>query len=469
MASRARLPGSPLGNNPGSPGRLASMLTEPAISTEPRGILTFPRVVIEADGSALASLIIRSHVSVPLTVHLSSSSPEAVTFQLENENLRQQAEDDDPDDWNHLFNEIGHIDAITLPAHGEQTIFLSFRPQLRGDGANEKNDDSHAELKRQYGEVASFRERHAIEEARASIRLVPTWDAPPPTMLLPIDASTAAAASSSSSSSEPPPLPQPPPLDVELRARHCLSVLRVDAHELAFEAVTIGGSAVKDFTVWNCSEVPLRFRLALTHRGASVPYHERPEIDFQDADNGVPLSGGAGQHVLGYSHTRVRAYLTAKEVGQFSMQLGVINLGDARNTELLRVHVLVTTTVQEEGLRLSGDGTAEQGTLDFGNCYAHLPTRSLITVRNTSASALDVHFSSDEPGEVSFDLAVAADDPNEKGNDDRGDGEVRAAHASAASAQHSTALPSHHPQPPRYSHRPLPPCLPPFLPAHTVR
>ena len=73
-------------------------------------------------------------MSVPLTVHLSSSSPEAVTFQLENENLRQQAEDDDPDDWNHLFNEIGHIDAITLPAHGEQTIFLSFRPQLRGDG-----------------------------------------------------------------------------------------------------------------------------------------------------------------------------------------------------------------------------------------------------------------------------------------------------------------------------------------------
>ena len=55
----------------------------------------------------------------------------------------------------------------------------------------------------------------------------------------------------------------------------------------------------------------------------------------------------------------------------------------------------VAPRTQEEGLRLSGDGT-----LDFGSCYAGVPTRSLLTVRNTSAAALDVHFSSDEPSEV---------------------------------------------------------------------
>lgn len=101
--------------------------------------------------------------------------------------------------------------------------------------------------------------------------------------------------------------------------------------------------------------------------------------DFLDADSGVPLSE-AGQQILGYSHTRVRAYLAPKEVGHFAMKLAVANLMDARNCELLRVHVMVSSTVQEEGLRLMTDGS--DGTIDFGNCYSWVPTRSLLTVRS---------------------------------------------------------------------------------------
>ena len=112
--------------------------------------------------------------------------------------------------------------------------------------------------------------------------------------------------------------------------------------------------------MWNCSEVPLRWLALSTRRPpptlpTSAPARGRrrrvrrpTQLDFFDADSGVPLPE-ADQLVLGYSHTRVRAYLTPKEVGHFPMKLSVNNLMDARNKELLRVHVVVTSTVREEG------------------------------------------------------------------------------------------------------------------------
>lgn len=394
----------------------------PLISTAPFGLLDFPLVVTEVDGAALASLTVRSHSALPVVVKLQSSMPAAITFQHENKNLHDAEDlDDDPEDWNQLFNEVGHIDAISLPPHGESTIVVSFRPMPPGSAA--ADDDSSREsrgggLRGGFADQASSR-RHAVQEARATIQLIAEAEHQPP-LAAPTsigstgtgqytdggaDAASAAPAATDAAAVAAAPAALPLPLqaqalEVGVLARHCRSVLRVDEHELAFNACTIGATTIKDFTVWNCSEVALRFRMSVAHRGTgAVAPHERPELAFFDGDSAERLVDGS-QLVLGYSHTRVRAHLSAREVGQFSMQLHVVNLADARNSELLRVHALVTTTVQEEGLRLSGDGTPEQGTLDFGNCYAHVPTRSLLTIRNTSAQALDVHFASDEPSQV---------------------------------------------------------------------
>ena len=71
------------------------------ISTDaPKGLLSFPQVVTEAGCAALTELTVTSHSDLPLVVHLESSAAAgAVTFQLENENLRHAADDeDDPDD-----------------------------------------------------------------------------------------------------------------------------------------------------------------------------------------------------------------------------------------------------------------------------------------------------------------------------------------------------------------------------------
>jgi hypothetical protein len=356
-------------------------------------------------------------------VHLSSSAPAGtVGFQLDNENFRHAAaEDDDPEDWNQLFNEVGHVNEVQLAPRGQCTVVVTFRPNQDGGGASDAPGSSLSAQHETKSGSAAFRERHKVQEARATIELtavvanaMPTGGEEPrgavdggraspggtvvgvaaaakpsPSPGAPASPSTAGAgagaataAGVAAAAAAAPPLV--PPLVVVLSARHCVSLLRLDVHELAFDNVTIGSSsAVRDFTVWNCSEVPLRFRLALTQRGASAAQpRERPEIMFQDADSGLALPD-AGHLILGFSHARVRAFLTPHALGQFSMQLQASNLNDARNRETLRIHAVVTSTFQAEGLRLyCGDGG--DGTIDFGPVYA--PRRRRVR-RAAAASA----------------------------------------------------------------------------------
>ena len=59
--------------------------------------------------------------STPLSVHLSCPENRQVVFQLHNENLREGDEaDEDPDNWNQLFNEARGTDippALPLPSY----------------------------------------------------------------------------------------------------------------------------------------------------------------------------------------------------------------------------------------------------------------------------------------------------------------------------------------------------------------
>ena len=309
---------------------------QPLISTIPFGLLEFPLVVTEVDGAALAMFTVRSHSALPLVVKLEASITNAITFQLENKNMCD-AEDpeDDPDDWNQLFGEVSHVNAINLASLGECTIVVSYRPappRSADDDANESSRDG-AGLRGGFADQASSK-RHAVQEARAKIRLVAVPDSKPALMVPPVDlcsssssigsslfadGATAAASSTAQAAIN-------FTCEVGLLARHCRSVLRVDEHELAFDACTIGATAVKDFTVWNCSEVPLRFRLVLSHRGASAlstsalalstSSYEGPELDFINADSAERFVDGS-QLVRGYSHVRVRAHLSARDAGQF--------------------------------------------------------------------------------------------------------------------------------------------------------
>ena len=79
---------------------------EPLLSTDlSNGRLVFERVITD-DSYSLASFSVFSACDVPLVVHMGCPDNSQVVFQLQNENLRAGEPEDDPDDWNQLFNEV---------------------------------------------------------------------------------------------------------------------------------------------------------------------------------------------------------------------------------------------------------------------------------------------------------------------------------------------------------------------------
>ena len=51
-------------------------------------------------------------------------------------------------------------------------------------------------------------------------------------------------------------------MGIKFVSRVCKSVLKVSTHEISFEDCVVGKSFVRDFTVWNSSEMPLDFELS---------------------------------------------------------------------------------------------------------------------------------------------------------------------------------------------------------------
>ena len=168
------------GLSPFTPGRATNTMAASVMSLPPlddpsspalittdcsNGILRLPNVVTEVDGTTLGSFTVTSRTAQPLLVKLQTSAPNAVTFQLENENLRHAgigAEDDDPEDWNALFNEVGHISELLLPPHGSTKVVVSFRPKPLIDASDAVEHETSSK-NRPFGETT--RKRHAVHHA----------------------------------------------------------------------------------------------------------------------------------------------------------------------------------------------------------------------------------------------------------------------------------------------------------------
>lgn len=81
-------------------------VASPLLSTDlPNGRLEFDRVLTD-DSFAIGSFVISSASTAPIVVHLVCPDNSLVAFQLHNENVWAGSPEDDPDDWNQLFNEV---------------------------------------------------------------------------------------------------------------------------------------------------------------------------------------------------------------------------------------------------------------------------------------------------------------------------------------------------------------------------
>ncbi|CCI44022.1 unnamed protein product [Albugo candida] len=192
---------------------------------------------------------------------------------------------------------------------------------------------------------------------------------------------------------------------IPIQGQACQSLLRLDVKELHFDDCVPGKSYVKDFTIWNCSEIPLLFKLISSHTAFEETMNLIKILDY-NTDYDI---GDNAVQVVAYGHVRIRVMYRPMEVGERSFEIQVQNLHDSANVRTLKVHTVANKEQHREGLliRVPGGSLLLSGSkLDFGDCYSGIPTSKTLLLRNTTENVLQVELSSDRPKEVSFELKL---------------------------------------------------------------
>jgi hypothetical protein len=186
---------------------------------------------------------------------------------------------------------------------------------------------------------------------------------------------------------------------VTFRANVCRSLLSVDVDELYFDECLPGNTYIKDFTVWNRSEIPLWFRLQSSAPDFSV-------IDCTLFDTNERISAD-GQRVANYSHCHIRVTFKAQDVGEDEYSLEIENVNDERNIETITVHSVTTRGLNREGISIREKDSDTPGgchVVDFGDCYSGLAVAKRLVVKNNGQKPVHIWLSSDCTDEISFEL-----------------------------------------------------------------
>lgn len=105
-----------------------------------------------------------------------------------------------------------------------------------------------------------------------------------------------------------------PDIILPLQGQVCRSLLRLDVKELHFDDCVPDGSFVKDFTVWNRSEIPLLFKLVSS---LSAFDETKDLITCTDYNTGYVI-GDRTLQAAAYGHVRVRVTYRPEEVKEFA-------------------------------------------------------------------------------------------------------------------------------------------------------
>ncbi|KAL6074415.1 Autophagy-related protein 2 [Balamuthia mandrillaris] len=318
-----------------------------------------------------------------LRIGLSSSlGEEQIGFQLNNENLHSNL---DEDDYNQLFNFINRIDEVTLYPRQKKSVVLSFLPQP----LQEEEEDTSASMN-------TSDKPHSFFNVTGEIYL---------TLL---SAVTQSGENTSLEDEAFHPLtveesPQQQKLAIPFIAKVCRSELRIDVHEIAFDHCVLGGSYVKDFTIRNFSEMPLSF----TVKTEDFITRERI-LQFTDTATGSPVH----DHVIpSYSSLDVRVIFKPIAEGEANYTIHIENTNDPNNVENVKVRSFTTSQSFQKTLFV------DTQRLNFGDVYSNVPTCQLLTIRNVSDEALEVHLDSSSSSEVWFVF-----DPDEEQNEEEEEG-----------------------------------------------
>ncbi|KAF4150516.1 hypothetical protein GN958_ATG00291 [Phytophthora infestans] len=283
--------------------------------------------------------------------------------------------------YNELFNHIGTLDEIVLGPRETRRIMFSIctnlTPQHNASGSSTyvAAGDSSEEERAHLSETSCF-----VLSGR--LILQPSFVDGSVTSRLPI-----------------------PEMLVPLQAQVCRSLLRLDVKELHFDDCVPGGSFVKDFTVWNRSEIPLLFKLV----SPMTPWSENNELLVCTDYNSGYVIGDKTLQAAAYGHVRIRVTYRPTDIGERFFEIQAQNLHDSRNMKVLKIHAVTNQEHHREGLSIKepdGSYLRSGSRLDFGDCYTGIASSKVILMRNMTEVALHVELTSDRPKEVTFELKL---------------------------------------------------------------
>ncbi|KAF9147784.1 hypothetical protein BG015_010515, partial [Linnemannia schmuckeri] len=206
---------------------------------------------------------------------------------------------------------------------------------------------------------------------------------------------------------------------VKFRSTVCRSVLYSDIGEtgINFEDCVANQAYVKDFTIWNRSEIPLYWQLNTVDVSNASRENWLRFVDYEDSYGGAGAEDAAehveeqGQHskavqsrpIPSYGYRRIRVIFRPKENGDFLFDLLLENLNDASNIEEATIHAAVRAVSRGEDTLTISTGS----TMDFGDCCAGVWTRLPLTFTNTGLTPTEIHLKV-EGAEVVFDIQTEA-------------------------------------------------------------
>ncbi|KAG0014000.1 hypothetical protein BGZ81_000714, partial [Podila clonocystis] len=203
---------------------------------------------------------------------------------------------------------------------------------------------------------------------------------------------------------------------VKFRSTVCRSVLYSNIGEtgINFEDCVANQTYVKDFTIWNRSEIPLYWQLHAVDVGNESREEWLKFVDYEDSfgddvEEGVDYVDEQGQvHVSktmrskpipSYGYRRIRVIFVPRENGDFLFDMLLENLNDATNIEEATIHAAVRAVSRGQDTLLISAGS----NLDFGDCCAGMWTRLPMTFTNTGTVPTEIHLKV-EGAEVVFDI-----------------------------------------------------------------
>ncbi|OQS05935.1 hypothetical protein THRCLA_02005, partial [Thraustotheca clavata] len=286
------------------------------------------------------------------------------------------------DGFNELFNQMGLITSIVLQPNQSQRIIFSIcvKYEATTNGASTKQSTGLS-AKANAGDDSSDEEQLYVNES--------SFAALSGCLIF---SSTALAPSPTAGSLD--------AITVPLQGQVCRSLLGLDVKELHFDDCVPGGSYVKDFTVWNRSEIPLVFRMI-----PSILDNNSQILTCSDYNSGYPIGENPFQ-VAAYGHMRVRVtYRPLEVILSISAELTWY-----RNVKTLKVHAVASKEHHREGLSIrepNGSFLLSGSIMDFGDCYTGIPSPKIVLIKNMTEAPLHIELSSDRPKEITFELKLA--------------------------------------------------------------